>query len=457
MPESENESFRFPLLVPGDKRDAAYEFSSSEDFHAFLDQQRNFYSLLMTPRDTAGPETHYQQHPLYRNVKNTLSSLLDANIGWFTDNHSDTPPDMVRANRVEIYETIRGWFQSTHLPSTRSVPGHTLGEIYERSGVAASCAAMGYIMGIDHARPALNKQMAPELVHMAADGVTSIKLAEAGVLQGSNAGNSYLEGFANDWERKFRELHTKAGAYANGAREQIRVAHEIITETRNQCQSFMDTTTEAISKQSKDLADEYEEAKAILNAMLSNSGSQLSEAKAKLDAFTKLSPATSFWNTRMMEAQKQAAKRWKLFWWTLGAGGIVMLALIIGLLMEYTIADWAFAVMTGKPLDEAPSADGDPIEILRRLTVVGVPATIYLFALRIFSKLALTAEHAAVDAQERVSMIRTYEALVKDNADVKDASFEAVINRLTRPVATGLIRGEAIAPFSLNFLGDKKG
>lgn len=111
--------------------------------------------------------------------------------------------------------------------------------------------------------------------------------------------------------------------------------------------------------------------------------------------------------------------------WTFGS--MTVLAMVIGLL-----AWWVFSTLTdGKP-------DAWKVAVLVLVGVLGV------WAVRLVVRMFLSHLHLATDAEERVTMVQTYLALLEGDKMPSDEDRKLVLAPLFRPATDGLVKDEGL-------------
>lgn len=96
-------------------------------------------------------------------------------------------------------------------------------------------------------------------------------------------------------------------------------------------------------------------------------------------------------------------------------------------------AIWAFWTVNDKGVPDAWK-----VSVLILIAVLGI------WAARLVIRMWLSSAHLATDAEERVTMVETYLALIEDGKMTKDEDRALVLTPLFRPAADGLIKDEGL-------------
>jgi hypothetical protein len=115
------------------------------------------------------------------------------------------------------------------------------------------------------------------------------------------------------------------------------------------------------------------------------------------------------------------------FWMAWTFGSMAALAVVLGV-----VAAWVFNTLTdGKP-------DAWKVAVLALVGVLGV------WAVRLVVRLYMSHAHLAADADERVTMVQTYLALLEGDKMPSDEDRKLVLAPLFRPAADGLVKDEGL-------------
>ncbi|MBB6429190.1 DUF6161 domain-containing protein [Algisphaera agarilytica] len=454
--ESEHTQDKYIIKVPGEGENREYVVDGIDELKEFLVAQKEFVRLITESNPQDGRDRGYVSHPLVNQVVRRMQWIQRFDRDEFEQMQDKGDGDALSTYVKRTLIELNSWLSETKMPTRDSLLGETLIDIHDRAGLPGTINALAYLLNesttpmVAHGRPLA----ASEMTQWAADGVASIKLAQMGLSESLTLErmlHQKLDDFAKRSDEALGSIEQSKDTfndfYATSVEQMKDFGRNVGTALNNFNSVFED--------EKKARADEFQAASSNWQVVLEDMQKTQQTAINDLDAFMRLSPATRFWNRRDKEARKIAKKMWRVFFGWLGGGGFIVLSVVILLMIEHTIADWGLHMLSGRTHTEVPESSYTTAQLIQRLGVVGVFVTVYVFGLRVFSKLAMSAEHAAVDARERVSLIRTYQALVHKNTGFSEASFDAVVKRLTRPVPTGLVKADPISPISFSGFGGK--
>ena len=130
-----------------------------------------------------------------------------------------------------------------------------------------------------------------------------------------------------------------------------------------------------------------------------------------------------YWSTK---AKTHLTKSTNLMRWSFGS--MAGLTFVLG-----SIAWW---IAHDLKTDSAP--DAWKVSVLVLVGVLGI------WVVRLVIRMWLSHAHLATDADERVTMVQTYLALLEDGKMTKDEDRELVLTPLLRPAADGLVKDEGL-------------
>ncbi|WP_371412876.1 DUF6161 domain-containing protein [Thiomonas sp. X19] len=140
-----------------------------------------------------------------------------------------------------------------------------------------------------------------------------------------------------------------------------------------------------------------------------------------LEAMTLRGPV-EYWRTKATKHERKASD---LIWWMFGS----MAVLAIGLVW---LTEHVFSTLSqGKPDTWKVAA---PV-------LIGVVA---IWAVRMVARMFLSHSHLATDAEERVTMVMTYLALLEGKKMPSDEDRKLVLAPLFRPATDGMVKDEGL-------------
>ncbi len=151
--------------------------------------------------------------------------------------------------------------------------------------------------------------------------------------------------------------------------------------------------------------------------------------KAFREGMTLRAPV-EYWQAKADDHAKKSG------WWMLGMfGSMAALGVVVGLLAHWVLDH----LVDGKP--EA-----------WRVAVLGLIAVLGIWALRMVVRMFLSHQHLATDASERVTMVKTYLALLEADRMPADEDRKLVLAPLFRPATDGIVKDEGLPHPLLDFL-----
>ena len=91
-----------------------------------------------------------------------------------------------------------------------------------------------------------------------------------------------------------------------------------------------------------------------------------------------------------------------------------------------------------------------------KLAIFGVIAVLGVWLTRIIVRIFLSHLHLETDAKERVTMIQTYLALLREEQALNEDEKKLILQTLFRPSTTGIIKDDGIPPSWLDIVSRLK-
>jgi hypothetical protein len=105
-------------------------------------------------------------------------------------------------------------------------------------------------------------------------------------------------------------------------------------------------------------------------------------------------------------------------------------------------------ILTGLSVMAGATAQGDTAVYLKFAAIGAITATIALWAGRVLLRIFLSERHLATDAEERVTMVKTYLALTNEGK-IAEADRALVLAPLFRSAADGIVKDDSAPDTSL--------
>jgi hypothetical protein len=185
-----------------------------------------------------------------------------------------------------------------------------------------------------------------------------------------------------------------------------------ITELSSQFVSLKNQIEENYKKQEKKFFD-----------FLDKGSKKLQEIEDFYNKKLALQSSVTYWKNK----EELHNKLSKIFGWT-------SLFIIIGLAggLGYSAYTWLLT-----------EADKPPYW---KLVIFGIIAVLGVWLARIIVRIFLSHLHLETDAKERVTMIQTYLALLREEHALKENERQVILQTLFRPSATGIVKDDGIPP-----------
>lgn len=180
------------------------------------------------------------------------------------------------------------------------------------------------------------------------------------------------------------------------------------------------TATEVMEKTSSDLA-----------SLLARSDERLNAIAATFEKKLALQTSVAYWT------QKRESHRTMCFVWG-GAFAVCLLSLV-----GYTHTAMTAGDSTESLIPEVVSWSTFPLGSVLKF---GLMITFGLWAAKMLSRLLLSNLHLHADAAERVVMVTTYLALLKEHAALKEEDRKSIVEALFRKSSTGMLRDDGGPP-----------
>ncbi|MCB2017182.1 MAG: hypothetical protein KDF54_06685 [Hydrogenophaga sp.] len=215
-----------------------------------------------------------------------------------------------------------------------------------------------------------------------------------------------------------------------GALEQLREKYEqVLGKKKNSIELLQGDFARLVGDINTSKNAQETEFSQILTTAKEQHDDSIKEHKEEMEALRRafneamtLRAPVDYWQTKA-SSHGEKANAWMK--WTFGS--MVALGLLLGLL-----AAWVFLTLH----DEKP--DAWKIAVLVLVGVLGV------WAVRLIVRMYLSHQHLATDAEERVTMIKTYLALLEGDRMPSDDDRKLVLTPLFRPATDGIVKDEGL-------------
>ena len=374
-------------------------FASIGEVERWISDQRSDWSwLLDNPPLPMGPELD-ELRGKYIQCFSKLSTSLSQ---W-----KQAPGE---ANRAQ---NLRNMFANNYSSGSQVLLGdHEWAiisrEVAKSSGQLAGAASLAYLLKIPlHIVPINNIGVIV--------GVTQAILARDGISGNSpNIVAQSIQRFVGDNQEKLDKQSTQFQE------------HKIAAET------FLNDSKTEFDEQKNNRTKTWDESIARIEQEFQNAVSSIKGTEAAYIKQMQLQASVSYW--RGQAALQQKSSRIYLF---------VLLAVIAAVLIF-----GFFAIRAYVPFLLSKNITAEPAIYAVYLTMTLLITTVVFWAARVIVRLYLSAHHLSIDAQERVVMIQTYLALLKEGK-LDPGERAIVLAPLFRSSADGIVRDEGAPDLSV--------
>lgn len=259
--------------------------------------------------------------------------------------------------------------------------------------VAAGLAATAYYMGEEFAVTS----------PLAFRGSLSAALAELGLKGTAEAARKVLDELTSKIQSQFTDYKTE--------QEELLTASRGFNEAiKNQIASHDQLHTELIRAHNHDFSD-----------LVKKSKEEWQNLTDTYDVALSLRAPVRYWSAKRRFHRKRVERWGKRFGLGLGVCTLILIPALLGIL-------WGDTLRPGM------------------IGVAAVLVTFALWGLSIIARNLLSHQHLATDADERVVMVLTYLALLREGKGLKEEQKQFILEPLFRSASTGIVKDDARPP-----------
>ena len=167
-----------------------------------------------------------------------------------------------------------------------------------------------------------------------------------------------------------------------------------------------------------------------------SAAAELEDIKTRFEEYMVLKSPTDYWKGKRTAHSESKGKRLRGI--VVGGGIGIVVALLIPALFVYSIMPSMSDVLQRAGHDASWALYGFGFFYVTLMTAV-------FWLLRVLTKLYLSDHHLEIDADERITMIQTYHALLAENAVSSDERL-TVLNGIFRHTEDGVVKDDGIDP-----------
>jgi len=381
------------------ERGPAQEFTTLEELEAWWTKQRQFLERSSSLSDKDPARTIMNQ------IATRLSAAREANSG-----SKESFPHRLQKALQEIERV----FTSGRLPHSQTARGKKLQEISSRCGTGPAGQALGLWAQQPNATQYGNQT--PLFEAMCFDrGISGSADAEREALA--------------DLHRELQEAQRQVLADCQERQAAISSAQADGEKLKDRLSSTLDSAQKASSKQTEDYKSAVTKAQETLDEQIETAKGKVTEFVDYYEKKIQLHSSVTYW-TKLRGANR------------IQAGVVLAVITIVGIALGTYLNAW---------IDWLLRLQGEPR--LQVLILAGLGAGAIAWGLRILVRLFLSAVHLQADADERVTMLQTYLALMKNGEGIQDDDRALMIQTVFRPASSGIVKEDGIPATMWDLMG----
>ena len=279
-------------------------------------------------------------------------------------------------------------YGNNKLVSTASPRGEFIESLREKDDKVAAWA-LHYFMGLG----------VSNANYKALEGAFVALQFNKGVASNVDPERESLESLRKEWSEAYTDLSDELGELQN---RYAKLVADVETKKAEQTDQF--------------------------DKLVQDSGSTLDDIATTYDNKLALQSSVSYWTSKASDHKKAACK---MGWISLISGAL------IGAALAYT---------TYELLLKAAQFE------YWRLALLFIFSTLGIWLLRVLVRVYLSHLHLGTDATERITMIQTYLALLREGQGPADDERQLILQTLFRPSSTGLIKDDGVPSSAFELL-----
>ena len=364
------------------------EFQSIEEIQEWMNQERSFFAWLETGSKKDGNAAHAW------NATNQWLNFVKQYIQQ-SRQHQNNPSQLQNIGR-NLQSQINQHLQKGHLVTSKN-PDAIFGKNLsgEEDEVVASYA-LANLLEIPSNQNNPKALKGAFYAFQYRQGATSTVESQA----------ESLESLSTEWNGRFNKQHLE-----------LRAQNEALVKEIGDLRNQFSTLKEEISAQKEEQVTSF-------TTQLEESEKTLSDIAQTYDEKLALQASVQYWSDKR-------ALHTKVMWWV--GGATILLAALTG---------GGFILAAHKLLQVTVSE----VE-LWRLGVMLAISTFGVWVTRLSAKIFISNLHLRTDADERVTMIQTYLALLREGAGPTEDERQLILQTLFRPSTTGFIKDDGPSAF----------
>lgn len=364
------------------------EFQSIEEIQEWMNQERSFFAWLVTGSKNDGNAAHAW------NATNQWLNFITQYIQQSRQYQNN--PSQLRNIERGLKNQINTHLQKGHLVTSKNPDAIFSKNLSGEEDEVVASYALANLMDIS------TNQNNPKALKGAFYAFQYKQGSTATVESQAES----LETLRAEWNGLFNKQHLD-----------LRAQNETLVEEIGDLRNQFSNLKEEISAQKKEQLSAFTE-------QLEQSEKTLSDIAQTYDEKLALQASVTYWSGKR-------SLHTKVMWWV--GGATILLAALTG---------GGFIIAAHKLLQVTVSE----VE-LWRLGVMLAISTFGVWVTRLSAKIFISNLHLRTDADERVTMIQTYLALLREGAGPTEDERQLILQTLFRPSTTGFIKDEGPSAF----------
>lgn len=364
------------------------EFKSIEEIQEWMNEERSFFAWMEAGSKNDGNAGHAW------NATNQWLNFVNQFIQQYRQHqNNDSQLQNIKSN---FHNQINQHLQKGHLITSKN-PDAIFGKnLSGEEDEVIACYAIANLLDIpsNQTHPKALKGAFYAFQYRQGDTSTVESQAEA------------LTSLGTEWNGRFNQQHLDLRAQNE----------ELIEEIENLRDQF--------STLKKEISTQKEEQVTAFTSQLEEAEQTLSDISKTYDEKLALQASVKYWSDK--RTSHTTVMRW------VGAATLVLAALTGG---GFIWAAHKLLQVTASEVD------------LWRLGVMLAISTFGIWVTRLSAKIFISNLHLRTDADERVTMIQTYLALLREGSGPKDEERQLILQTLFRPSTTGFIKDDGPSSF----------
>ena len=364
------------------------EFQSLDEMQEWMNQERSFFAWMETGSKNDGNAAHAW------NATNQWFNFVQQYIQQ-SRQHQNNEAQLQNIEK-NFKNQINQHLQKGHLITSKNPDAIFCKNLAGEENEVVACYAIANLLDIPSNQNSPKALKGAFYAFQYRQGATSTVESQA----------EALEALSSEWNGRFNQQHL-------GLRAQNEALIEEIGDLREQ-----------FSNLKQEIAAQKEEQVTAFNTQIEESEKTLSDIAHTYDEKLALQASVQYWSDKR-------DLHTRVMWWV--GGSTLLLAALTG---------GGFVLAAHKLLQVTVSE----VE-LWRLGVMLAISTFGIWVTRLSAKIFISNLHLRTDADERVTMIQTYLALLREGPGPMDEERQLILQTLFRPSSTGFIKDDGPSSF----------